>query len=92
MTVKVKIPTQLRELADGQQEMHIDEAGNVRQLLATIGQKHPELIERILDESGEIRKFINVFVGDEDVRFLQGLDTELPEATSISILPAVAGG
>jgi molybdopterin synthase sulfur carrier subunit len=92
MSVRVKIPTQLRQLAGGQHEMQIDEAGDVRQLLDVIGKDHPELIERILDESGEIRKFINVFVGDEDVRFLKGLDTELSDATLISILPAVAGG
>ncbi|MCA1840256.1 MAG: MoaD/ThiS family protein [Actinomycetota bacterium] len=91
MSVRVRIPTQLRQLVDGQQEVSFD-AANVRDLLKAIGQSHPALVERIIDESGEIRRFINVFVGDEDVRFLDGLDTQIPDAALVSILPAVAGG
>lgn len=92
MTIRVKVPTQLRSLADGNPELVVEQAGTVGQLLDSIKSNHPELIDRILDDDGEIRRFINVFVGDEDVRFLQGLQTSLEGSELISILPAVAGG
>jgi len=92
MRVTVKIPTQLRQLVGGAAQVEVESVTDVRDLLEKLGQKHQELVERIVDESGEIRRFVNVYVGDEDVRFLKGLDTELQDQAVISILPAVAGG
>ncbi|MBW3588639.1 MAG: MoaD/ThiS family protein [Actinobacteria bacterium] len=92
MTVKVKIPTQLRQLVGGEKEIEIEKAANVREILDNLGGQHPGLIERIVDENGEIRRFVNLYVGDEDVRFLQGLDTPVEPDQTVSILPAVAGG
>jgi molybdopterin synthase sulfur carrier subunit len=91
MSVRVKIPTQLRQLAGGAQELEV-EAGTIRELLGKINDGHPELVERVIDEDGEIRRFVNVYVEDEDVRFLEGLDTPLQDRQVVSILPAVAGG
>jgi molybdopterin synthase sulfur carrier subunit len=91
MSVRVKIPTQLRQLTGGQPELEI-EAGSVRELLEKIGSGHPELVERVVDEEGQIRRFVNLYVEDEDVRFLDGLDTALKDSQTVSILPAVAGG
>lgn len=92
MSVKVKIPTQLRQLVGGSAVLEIDQAATLRELLEKVGADHPGLTERIMDEDGSVRRFVNVYVGDEDVRFLQGLDTELNDGATISILPAVAGG
>lgn len=92
MSIQVKIPTQLRGLTGGQKEIQVAGAANLREVLEKINADYPQLWERIVDETGEIRKFINVFVGDEDARFLQGLDTNVGESSVISILPAVAGG
>jgi len=92
MSVKVKIPTQLRQLVGGEKELEIEKAANVREILDNLGGQHPGLIERIVDENGELRRFVNLYVGDEDVRFLQGLDTPVEPDQTVSILPAVAGG
>lgn len=92
MSVKVKIPTQLRQVAGGNSELQFDDVTTLRALIEKLREDYPSLTERILDESGEIRRFINMYVGDEDVRFLQGLDTPLEEPGTVSILPAVAGG
>ena len=91
MSVRVKIPTQLRALTGGQTELEVD-ATTIRELLGKVGAGHPELVERVLGEDGEIRRFVNVYVEDEDVRFLEGLDTPLKDRQVVSILPAVAGG
>lgn len=91
MSVRVKIPTQLRELAGGQQETQV-EAASIRELLEGLRAAYPDLVERVLDGDGEIRRFVNVYVEDEDVRFLEGLDTPLKDTQVVSILPAVAGG
>lgn len=88
----MKIPTQLRTLTGGQAELSVDDASNLRELLGKIGADHPDLADRLLDEGGEIRRFVNIYVGEEDVRFLDGLDTRLESGTLVSILPAVAGG
>lgn len=92
MSIRVKIPTQLRGLTGGSAEIQISDASNLRQLIEKLGADHPDLVERVIDEQGDIRRFLNVFVGDEDVRFLSGLDTALEGSEVISILPAVAGG
>ena len=92
MSVKVKIPTQLRPLTGGAALIDVEGALTLKELLDKVGADHPGLIERIVDEEGAVRRFVNVYVGDEDVRFLQGLETALDDGATVSILPAVAGG
>lgn len=91
MSVKVKIPTQLRTLTGGAPEIEADGA-TIRELVEDLENRHPGIGGRLLDDSGGLRRFLNVYVNDEDVRFLNGIDTELPQGASISIIPAVAGG
>jgi len=91
MSVKVKVPTQLRALTSGSGE--ISGAGSdVHALIEDLDSRHPGLRERLLDDSGALRRFVNLYVNDEDVRFLDGLETELPDGAKVSIIPAVAGG
>lgn len=92
MPIQTKIPTQLRNFVGGKSEISIEGVASIRELIDKLRGDYPELIERIVDEGGEIRRFVNVYVGDEDVRFLDGLDTPLEGDSSVSILPAVAGG
>jgi molybdopterin synthase sulfur carrier subunit len=91
MSVSVRIPTPLRNATGGASQVTV-EASTVRELVADLERQHPGIRDRICEDSGEIRRFVNVFVGDEDIRFLQGLDTPLPSGASVSIIPAVAGG
>ncbi|GAC1374423.1 MAG: MoaD/ThiS family protein [Actinomycetota bacterium] len=91
MSVKVKIPTLLRPTTGGNAELQVD-AATVRELIEKIVADYPDLRERVLDGNGEIRAFVNVYVEDEDVRFLEGLDTPVLDRQVVSILPAVAGG
>ena len=91
MSVRLKVPTQLRQLTGGSPELDV-EAATVRELLEKAGADHPELLERVLDEEGEIRRFVNLYVGDEDIRFLEGLETPLKDGQVVVIIPAVAGG
>jgi len=87
----VRIPTQLRNLVDNQSELTLDGA-TVGEVLKALDVAHPGFGERIFDEGGKLRRFVNVFVDDEDLRFLQGLDTPLTDRSVVSIVPAVAGG
>jgi molybdopterin converting factor small subunit len=91
MGVKVKIPTQLRSLTDGSSEVEAS-GDTISAVIEDLERNHPGIKERILDESGSLRRFVNVYVGDEDVRFLQGIDSPVGEGGSVSIIPAVAGG
>lgn len=91
MSVSVKIPTQLRSLTGGEKELAASE-GSIAELIDHLEAAHPGIKERIVDESGALRRFVNVYLGDEDVRFLQGIDTQVPDGGSVSIIPAVAGG
>ena len=91
MNATVRIPTQLRQLTGGAGEIAV-EAGTVGEALRALDATNPGFGERIFDEAGALRRFVNVFVAEEDVRFLQGLDTPLSEGVVISIVPAVAGG
>jgi molybdopterin synthase sulfur carrier subunit len=91
MSAKVRIPTQLRSLAGGASEVAVAGA-TVGDLLKALDAAHPGFGDRLFDGSGKLRRFVNVFVADEDVRFLQGLDTPVAEGTTVSIVPAVAGG
>lgn len=87
----VRIPTPLRNLTDGQAEVKV-EGDDLRSVIANLDAAHPGLGERLLDGSGGLRRFVNVFVRDEDVRFQDGLDTRLQDSDVVSIVPAVAGG
>lgn len=87
----VRIPTPLRKYTEGKEE--VDVAGaTLRELLDNLDSAHEGIGERIRDDKGEVRRFINVFVGDEDARFLQGLDTPVKDGDEVSIIPAIAGG
>ncbi|HVE46960.1 MAG TPA: MoaD/ThiS family protein [Acidimicrobiales bacterium] len=89
--VNVRIPTQLRSLTAGAGEVPIAGA-TVGAVLASLDAAHPGFGERLFDEAGKLRRFVNVFVADEDVRFLQGLETPVKPGQTLSIVPAVAGG
>jgi molybdopterin converting factor small subunit len=91
MSVSVRIPTILRAYTDGAAEVTA-EAGTLREVLSNLDASYPGLGGRILDDSGKLRRFVNVYVGDEDVRLAQGLDTQVPSGGSVSVIPAVAGG
>ena len=91
MSVKVKIPTQLRSLTEGADEVEV-KGGTLSDILEDLESRHPGMKERILDDGGKLRRFVNVYLNDEDVRFLEGLQTEVPEDARLSIIPAVAGG
>ena len=91
MPVIVRIPTQLRELSGGNAEVTA-EGGTLATVLAGLETAHPGFRERLFDEQGELRRFVNVFVDDEDIRFLDGVGTEVKDGATVSIVPAVAGG
>ena len=91
MSVSVRVPTILRNYTGGAAEVSA-EAGTLREVLAELDASYPGIAGRILDGSGHIRRFVNVYVGDEDVRFAEGLDTAVPAGAKVSVIPAVAGG
>jgi sulfur-carrier protein len=91
MPVTIRIPTQLRPLAGG--NATVTAAGStVSEALTGLEAAHPGFRDRLFDEDGKLRRFVNVFVADEDIRFLDGLDTPVADGTTVSIVPAVAGG
>jgi molybdopterin synthase sulfur carrier subunit len=92
MAVVVKIPTQLRAAAGGEAEAQIDGAATVREVLDGLFDRHAELRMRISDDDGSLRRFVNVYVAGEDIRFLDGLATPVADGAELTILPAVAGG
>jgi molybdopterin converting factor small subunit len=92
MTVTVRVPTILRPLTGGAAEVGVDGAGTLAELLDQLEVAHPGIRTRVLDDDGKLRRFVNVYVGDEDVRFASGLQTPTPDGVSVSIIPAVAGG
>jgi sulfur-carrier protein len=91
MATKVRIPTQLRTLSGGAGEVAV-EGSTVGDVLKALDSAHPGFAERLFDESGQLRRFINVFLDDEDIRFLDGVATQVGTGTTLSIVPAVAGG
>jgi len=91
MTVTVRIPTPLRKLTAGADEVLI-EGATIGAMIDNLEAAHAGLKERLCDENGEIRRFVNVYLNDEDVRFLNGRDTELKDGDEVSIVPAIAGG
>jgi molybdopterin converting factor small subunit len=91
MPVTIRIPTQLRTISGGNGEVAV-EASTVSEALAALETAHPGFADRLFDDGGKLRRFVNVFVADEDIRFLEGVDTAVADGTTISIIPAVAGG
>jgi molybdopterin synthase sulfur carrier subunit len=91
MTVSVRVPTILRSYTGGDAVVPAA-AGTVREVIASLDADFPGIGGRLLDDSGQLRRFVNVYVGDEDVRLALGLDTDVPEGTQVSVIPAVAGG
>ena len=87
----VRIPTPLRKLTAGREEVVVAGA-TVGELIANLEAAHPGLRERICDDTGAVRRFVNIFVAAEDIRFLQNLDTPVKDADEVSIVPAIAGG
>ena len=90
MAVEVSIPTILRSYTDGAKAVTAD-GGTLKELIADLDARHPGIADRLVDDAG-LRRFVNVYLNDEDVRFLSGLDTELADGDTVTILPAVAGG
>ena len=91
MSVSVRIPTILRNYTDGASEVTA-QGTTLGEVLDDLESNHNGIKARVLDDAGEIRRFVNVYVGNDDVRFLDGLGSATPEGTQISIIPAVAGG
>ena len=91
MTIKVKIPTPLRNLTNDKDLVEVN-ASNIREVIDALENDFPGVKERICEEDGSIRRFVNLYVNGEDVRFLSELDTLISENDEISIVPAVAGG
>ena len=86
-----RIPGPLRRLSDGQVTVSVN-ATDIESAIAALDQRYPGFRDRLLDDKGELRQFVNLYLNDEDVRYLQKLDTPVGEGDKISILPAVAGG
>ncbi len=91
MSATVRIPTTLRTLTAGAAEVDVD-GDTVSAVFDALEDAHPGFRERLLDDDGNLRRFVNVFVSDDDVRFIDGLDTAVPDGETVSIVPAVAGG
>jgi molybdopterin synthase sulfur carrier subunit len=91
MAVTVRVPTTLRPMSGGNKQVEVA-PGTLADVIAALDAAHPGFADRLLDESGELRKFVNVFVDDDDVRYLQGLATPVADGLTVSIIPAVAGG
>ncbi|MBJ68775.1 MAG: molybdopterin synthase sulfur carrier subunit [Acidimicrobiaceae bacterium] len=91
MAVKIRIPTTLRILTSGEAELDAEE-GTVSQIISDVCENYPDFQGRLIDDDGNLLRFVNVYVEDEDVRFLQGLETPVLDGQTISIIPAVAGG
>ena len=91
MAVTVRIPTTLRPMSGGNKLVEVT-PGTLSEVIAGLDTAHPGFADRLLDESGELRKFVNIFVDDDDVRYLDGLATDVADGLTVSIIPAVAGG
>lgn len=91
MAVRVRVPTPLRKYTQGADEVNA-QGSNVKALVDDLENNFPGIKERICDETGKIRRFVNVYVNGDDIRFLQNLETNLKEGDNISIVPAIAGG
>ena len=92
MANAVKIPTPLRPLAGGKAEVTVEGASTIEDLIAKLDEAHEGFKDRMCDEDGELRRFINIYVRGEDIRFMDGLATSLGDGDEVSIVPAVSGG
>jgi molybdopterin synthase sulfur carrier subunit len=91
MAIKVRIPTPLRKLTNGADEI-MAEGSNVAEIIEDIEKKYPGIKERICEPDGNLRRFVNIYLNDEDIRFKNNLETTLTENDELSIIPAIAGG
>jgi len=91
MAATIRIPTTMRPISGGASTVKV-EGSTLAEVLAGLDAAHPGFNERLFDEDGKLRKFVNLFVADDDVRYLDGLDTPVPDGETVSIMPAVAGG
>jgi len=91
MAITVRIPTPLRSLTGGADEVAID-GGTVGEVIENLEKKHPGVKERLCDEKGNVRRFVNIYANEEDIRFLDNLATAVKDGDSVSIVPAIAGG
>lgn len=91
MSVSIRIPTTLRTLTGGSSDVVV-EGATVADAIEALDAAHPGFRDRLLDDEGNLRRFVNVFLADDDVRYLDGLGTVVPDGATISIIPAVAGG
>ncbi len=92
MAVKVKIPTPLRGLTKDQDTVSADGASTIAEAVQQLEQQFPGMRERLLDDTGQLRRFVNIYVNGEDIRFMDNLATALKSGDEVSIVPAVAGG
>ena len=91
MAVTVRIPTTMRPISGGSSTVEV-EGTTLAEVLKALDTAHPGFAERLFDDAGALRRFVNVFVADDDVRYLAGLETPVPDGETVSIIPAVAGG
>lgn len=91
MPVLVRIPTPLRRVTNGVAEVHV-KGNDIAELIEDLERQFPGLRERLLEDGGEVRRFINIYVNEEDIRFLEGAKTPLKDGDEVSIVPAIAGG
>ena len=91
MAVNVRIPTPLRKFTNDQSDVEI-EGASVGQVIDNLEASHGGIKEKLVDDDGSIRRFVNIYVNDEDIRFLDGADTEVKDGDSVTIVPAIAGG
>jgi sulfur-carrier protein len=91
MATKVRIPTPLRKLTNNEEVVEV-KAGNIADAIIELQSRYPGIKERLVDDQGEVRRFVNVYVNEEDIRFLQNQQTPLNDGDEVSIIPAIAGG
>ena len=91
MPKKVRIPTPLRKLTNNEELVEVN-AGTIGEAIVELQERYPGIQERLVDEKGEVRRFVNVYVNEEDIRFLKNKETPLKDGDEISIIPAIAGG
>ncbi len=91
MQVRVRVPTPLRRFTEGKDEVAA-EGGSVLAVIDNLEQRHPGLKERLLDDKGELRRFVNIYLNGDDIRFLDALNSRVKDGDDISIVPAIAGG
>ncbi len=90
MPITVRVPTPLRTLTGGEETVAV-EGANIAELIENLETAYPGIKERLVDDKG-VRRFVNLYLGEEDIRFLDGLDTELKDGDELSVVPAIAGG